>query len=249
MRANCKGGKGMPDVEQEQRQLEALTEALRLQWDSKPIKSEQPDFLAQLGGRTIGVELTEFHLPPDGQCSHQAKAVRRAQIVAMAMGRYAESSGLPVDVVVCFQDGVDFHHREIGPSAARLAAAVQGVYLYSCRWVSVLSPLPAKVLSARVRSAVSRRGRWRSSEFHYEGEVTSEMIQTVLEKKVKSLQTAKQKCEEAWLAIVADEWGRSAPFRMTDEALQACYASCADRIMWLDPWAPEVIELKRFSLE
>ena len=70
---------------------------------------EAPDFLIQVEGEQVGVELTEVYVPVDGDSLPlKAKESQASKIVAEARHHYEAQGGAPLHVAVGFSPRTDF---------------------------------------------------------------------------------------------------------------------------------------------
>ena len=241
----------VPNLRREEFYMSALTKGLGLRWAKPPEKSETPDFLCVLDSCIIGVEFTEFHMPQQaGRRSHQEQGALRSQIVELAEQLYEEALGPPLYVTVFFRYEIEFRKSEVHAQARAICEALlhTNVPRSICETVAEVhwGELPKEVVHIIVWGSFDGVDKlWKASSGGWVAQIEPAHIQEVLDKKAGSLTRAKRKCYEVWIAIVEDSFGLGAPADIGEDAKKATYEFDADRLLWLKPHGPTVLELSR----
>ncbi len=231
----------MPDEIIEWAAIESLYAAESLPW-APPIKDETPDFFCFHGNRKFGVEITEFHIVSPAPRTNRSKVIDEAQKLYISWG------GTPIDVTVFFHDSAVFRPHEVLGQAEQLATflleeAPNAGYVRE----NYLTNTPDSVSAVSIRRTKYSTTCWYSgSELGFCVDAVESDIQKRLDAKRKSLAVARQRCDELWLVIVCDLYGKIGKVaELTDTAINASYTFDVDRVLWLYLHEKRVLEFAR----
>jgi hypothetical protein len=130
----------MPNKLRERWYLEQVCQAIDLHPDTIDW-SERPDFLLISGCHRVGIELTDFFLPPrEGERPYQEQQSLKNQIVERAKRLHAEAGGPAFYVSVNFHPSFPLRTQNRQPYALALAASVLRSPLPHARHESMLLP-------------------------------------------------------------------------------------------------------------
>lgn len=209
---------------------------------------ETPDFLIGEAGERLGVEFTEFHLPPPPSCRpHQETESLRARVVKLADELHAQSGGPGAYVSAYFDDRVAIRKGDV----TQFAQALSEVVL-----CSPIPPSPNKMLlvpPSDLPRGISRLEIWGSADGvdrlwdsdtgGWVATVSHAHIQAVIKRKAGQAHNARLRCERLWLVIVRDLFAHSAPSDLSRAAVSHEYRHPFDRLLWFEPEVPRVFDL------
>ena len=241
----------MADKARERWYLDAL---LRVLPDAPPSKafedSETPDFIFNDPNRRLGVEITTFHLPPPaGQRSHQEQQSLKNQIVERAQEWHHAAGGPALYATVSFHPNSPLRKSHVTPLAKSIAESVLVADVPS----SFTDPevtipwdkLPREIVDVHIQGSVNGDGPlWQSDAGGFVAQVAPEDVAAVVDGKAKALNKARLACDELWLVIVNDEFSNAAPADISESARETTYKCLCDRLIWLLPHGPQIIDLK-----
>jgi hypothetical protein len=233
----------MPDKNRERYYLEALRDALPEIPKGKPLEAETPDFLVQSETGVIGIELTVFHLPTaPGTQPYQERQSLKDRIVQLAERMHHDAGGPALYVSNFFSAHSAIRKQDTVPMAQALAPSV----LRSPVSRSFREPLeipwgqrPEFTSGIQILPSVDGKDKlWHADAGGCVADITSQHVDNTLKAKARRVATARTRCDELWLAIVNDGFGRTAPAEITDQARAAVYETPFDRVIWLLPSQP-----------
>jgi hypothetical protein len=245
----------MPDKARERFYLEKLREIIDL--PSGPVdEPEPPDFLLISNGRRLGIELTDFYLPPSpGERPHQEQQSLKDRIVEIAERIHSEAAGPALYVSVCFDPHSPLAKTDIQPLAHMLAESVLHYPVpRSIKDPAVEFPwgYPPKGISAiLVHGSVDGKDRlWDTDAGGWVASITPGHVAKYVTAKARREPLARSRCDELWLVIVNDPFlVRAAPAEFIDEAREVTYEGPFDRLIWLLPHIPRAFDLQCHALE
>jgi hypothetical protein len=211
-------------------------------------RGEAPDYLIELGTRTIGVELTEFHLPPPGgERSHVHTMDLRWKTMLRAFEQHRSLGGPALYLTAAFPGEHPAAKRAIVPSAERLEQAVlaQPVprHIGEGQFIVPWDALPSEVASLSCWGSVDGiDALWQPMDGGWVAEIQPGDIQATIDSKAAKLSGYRANCTEIWLVIAHDVFF-SAPADLSETGLTASYDAAFDRVLWLDARAPAVRDL------
>lgn len=212
---------------------------------------ERPDFRVE-GSDTIGIEMTQlFRDAPEGTQPMREIEQLRKMITERAAGCFRAAGGPHLDVFVSFSENVRLTRALVPSVAERLAALVQlklpepDQYVFiEYDWLN-RDIVPDEILSVRIaRFSHTDRSVWQPSNGGYIPDIEPGHIQAAIRRKVSNLATYRRTCEEVWLVIVADGFGISSTFSLTDVAQQHTYSSPFDRTIYFENFSRRAYDLK-----
>jgi hypothetical protein len=197
---------------------------------------ESPDFLINLDGRTVGIEVTELFIQRRNSEARllsedpplQAIESISTQIVSKAYEIYSDANNPPVRAQIVFNRIIPVDKRKGYQIAKLLADQIQSM---SCRdskgsiWRSrddekEENPISEWVIFISTWRVPERRfARWipTNNSVGLVYTLTPKRLQEEIDKKASRISVYKQRAEEIWLLIVADRTRSSQKFSvMTD---------------------------------
>jgi hypothetical protein len=172
---------------------------------------EAPDFIVQLEGRRIGVEVTELFISHDTtQNLMQAQESISARIVSKARQIYDASGGPPAHVSVCFSPGRDLRKLNRDRTANDLATFVRALNLTEWQRVDwrpedFEGPLPEEISFVHALGVPGREmGHWTVARAGWAAPVTVGALQMRVDEKATRLPKYREAVSENWLVIIAD---------------------------------------------
>ncbi|MCE4539644.1 hypothetical protein LXT12_20540 [Pelomonas sp. P7] len=213
---------------------------------------EEPDFLVDLGGRVLGIEITELHRDPDGQLLPlQAREARRDDVIDAAKALHDRAGHPPVDCQVHLKD-VTMHRDRVQPLAAAIAEIVAAniptdgelVRFVEPTWRTVAG-FPAEVDYVRV----ARYDGLTESFFGGAGHTWLQPlalsdVQRALDAKEGNFDAYRRSCDEAWLVIAIDGHRMSTWFDDPDQVRAAVFKTRFARVLVLRNLNGTLLELK-----
>lgn len=216
--------------------------------DGDPRDSESPDFLIGVGP-SVGVEFTEFHLPAQpGERPHQEVQSLQEQVIAIAERAHASAGGRALYVHAIFGQ----HGRLAKGTVRQIGEALAGALLSypvprSMADACVEIPralLPREIAHVRVHGSVDGADHlWQCGYASWVAPVTVAHVQAEIDRKGRRAPLARQKCERLWLVIVQDLSTEAHACELTEAARLGPYRHPFDRLLWLEPHAPSVVDL------
>jgi hypothetical protein len=212
---------------------------------------ERPDFRVQ-GDRTVGIEITQlFREVPEGGQSLREIEQLRVMITDRAGDRFLTSGGPPVDVSVNFSEHAKLTKALIPSLAERLAALVQAKlpepdqYVFvEYDWVN-RDIFPEEIVCVRIARFSHRDWSvWQPTNAGYIPGIEPRHMQAAIDRKAPDVTTHRRTCEEVWLLVVADGFGISSTFTLSDVAQQHTYRSPFDRTIYFENFSKRAFDLK-----
>lgn len=237
----------MPDKERERRYFELLRRCVELPTDSIR-EAEPPDFLVGVAPLVIGVELTEYHHPPDlGSRSFQEAQSLKERIVARAQQLHASAGGPALYLTAIFGKHGALGKSEVPRIAEALANAVSAVevprHVAEGKVDIPWNLLPREVAQAWVFGSVDGHDAlWKPDHMGWVVDIRPEHVRAELARKERVVPLARQRCDALWLVVVHN-LTRGAPCRLADDVLSAVYRSSFDRVLWMEPHTPRARDL------
>jgi hypothetical protein len=201
----------MPDTRLEWFHFEQLRKVINL--PSSPInKSERPDFLLVSGCHRLGIELTDFYLPPSrGQPFHQEQQSLKNQIVERAERLHAEAGGPALYVSVNFHPSSTLRKQDIQPYAQALTDSVLRFSIQHSLQEPVQIPWghrPRFTSGILLQKSVNGRDKdWCADAGGMVASILPEHVSACIKAKTKKYNDGKaphprSRCDELWLVIV-----------------------------------------------
>ena len=213
---------------------------------------EAPDFLATVGGQTVGIELVQFVFPHRGGISPQAIDNYRGQFARQLRERHAARALPPVTV------GLHLAHHEILMAAAKREALIEGLLDFVGTRIPVEGPhvsydcddLPLELYEQGVSSISILRQRaltkpfWSVSQSGFLPESTGNLVQAVVSRKNENCKSYRAKASHLWLLIISGSKGLHSILDFDGNVLTTEYKSSFDRIFLFRTFGGTVNELK-----
>ncbi len=210
---------------------------------------EPPDFVIRSADRVVGIEMTEFYLPPQPgeRRHHQEEQSLKNHAVRRACEIHAGSGGPGLYVQVFFHRPFSLTKNTLERFAGCLAQAVGEVPAPTFGEQSTSVPwqrLPVGVSSISLHGGLRGQDRlWQAGNGGWVAPIGPELIQPVIAKKVRKCQPVRKTYAELWLVIVGDDFSDGAPAELTRSAAEHVYANQFNRVFWLRPHVPRAHEL------
>lgn len=230
-------------------------EQLRLQWPAFPggklSWSERPDFVVQTEGHAVGIEVTEFFLPPEpGETRYQEAESIREQIMSRARAYHTAQGGPPLLIDVEFDDRVRLTKRDIESTARALAACIlQHQFVDEERpgwYQGVGGDMPRGVtsVSGGKYQAVEN---WDFGGGGWVRPCTHEHIQAGISRKVPKYAAYRENCNDVFLVVVSSVFA-GAPTEIPFAVLEEPYDTPFEKTIAFLIDASSVFELRRADL-
>lgn len=214
---------------------------------------EAPDFLATVGGGTVGIELVQFVFPHQGGISPQALDNYRGQFARRLRERHA-ARGLPPLTV-----GLLLAHHEILLTAAKREELTETLLDFVAARIPAEGPhvrydfddLPLELYEQGVSSISILRQRavtkpfWSVSQTAFVPESTGNQVQAVVDRKNQNCAAYRKKAPQLWLLIISGSKGLNSILDFDGDVLSTEYRSEFDRVFLFRTFGGSVHELKR----
>ena len=186
------------------------------------VPGESPDFLIDIEGRTVGIEVTELFIRSDKSEAHpqpeeepllQAAESITNLIVSKAREIYFDAGNAPVLSTIWFSDRITLDKKKGDQIAELIAHQIQSMSLKNSQavaWRSSEDENDERSLSESVAIIRTykvpdlRFARWTVARPGLVATLTRKHLQEVIDKKAEKINAYKKRAEEIWLLIVAD---------------------------------------------
>ncbi len=174
---------------------------------------DPPDFLIDLEGRKVGIEVTELFIRSNKEHLLQAAESITNLIVSKARKIYFDAGNPPVLSTIWFSDRITLDKKKGDQIAELIAHQIQTMSLQNSQavaWRSSEDENEERSLSESVaiihtcRVSELRFARWTVARPGLVATLTPKHLQEVIDKKAKKINGYKKVAEEIWLLIVAD---------------------------------------------
>ena len=233
----------------EREHLNFFLEARKIQATSIK-RYEAPDFLVEINNSFVGIEITNFFLPPEFGAKPQQKLDALANRAAeKAREKFRELGGPSLDV--------SFHmsgnptpqtNAKADNLGNRLARAVLQNPIPEQRgqFISCLMPEVPEV----DEYFVIRSGNelWQAGAGALVEKPAPDNIQSVIDRKEEKIRKYKKtipKCEKIWLVIVNNISNKGTPVQISEEEKTTNYRFTFDKVFWLETPPLSVHKLKQ----
>ena len=239
----------VPDKLREEYYLRKLREAFPEIPDVPAIRSESPDFILENNSHKIGIEITVFHPPPpQGQPSNQEIVSLRRRVIDMAERFHADGGGPALYLHAIFSKNLRFNKSRVCSIAQELAQVVlqspvphsfiEGPYLIES------TQLPREIAKVWLHASISGTDKlWQSSIVGWVVSIIPEQISLVIQNKTRLIDLYRKSCDKVWLVIVHDLFSGASQCELTDACAATSYDNIFDKVLWLEPHIPRVLEL------
>jgi|GEM_PF-1913466 len=252
------------DEKRKKRERFLLDRFLELQGGShasiQPLDPPAPDFLIDLEGRKVGIELTELFIrsnrsearpQPEGEPLLQAAESATDLIVSKARKIYFDACNPPVLSTIVFSNRItpDKRRDEI---ARLIADKIRRMNLQNSQvvnWRSSEDQNEERSLSESVtfihtyRVPELRFARWTVARAGLVATLSPKHLQAVIDKKAKKIGVYKKCAEEIWLLIVADRTRPSQMFSIAPDFPSDSVSSPFTKTFYCDFVTKRVIDL------
>lgn len=229
------------------------------------VPGESPDFLIDIEGRTVGIEVTELFIR-----SNKSEANRQPtknlllqeiesitdRIVSRAREIYFDAENPLVLSTIVFPDTITLHKKKGDQIAKLIAHQIQSMSLQNSQignWRSSEDENEGNLLSESVvlihacGVPEQRFARWSVARAGLVATLACKHLQEAIDKKAKKISAYKKYAEEIWLLIVADRTRPSGKFSVTPDFPLDSISSPFTRTFYYGYAVEEVIDLTRKS--
>jgi hypothetical protein len=227
--------------------------------DGSPVRllshDDNPDFLVEREGRTIGIEHTEFFRRrnrtsrrPYGPA--ELEGIQQG-IIRKAMELYTKQGNSPVSVKIWFDPGMKF--TKLAPGRSEAIAVELSSFI--AEWARTdPSPyagfgpddaIPIKEIG--ILSITRDCWVWSKENPALVGSPSVSQLQGIIAEKDTKYDIYRQKCDECWLLITANRFNPAQGTDLTqgDDCLRHCYTSRFGCIFFLEVGHRELFRLNR----
>ena len=226
---------------------------------------DPPDFLIDLEGRKVGIEVTELfirsnkseaHPQPEEEPLLQAAESITNLIVSKARKIYFDAGNPPVLSTIWFSDRITLDKKKGDQIAELIAHQIQSMSLQNSQavaWRSSEDENEERSLSESVaiihtsRVPELRFARWTVARPGLVATLTLKHLQEVIDKKAEKIGAYKKYAEEIWLLIVADRTRPSQKFSVAPDLPLDSVSSPFTKTFYYCYAAEEVIDLTKRS--
>lgn len=212
---------------------------------------ECPDFLVHAANRVIGIEITELHQVPDGQpLPLQAREAVRQKIVDRAKTIYDGAGHPPVDCKLHLKD-LPYRKSDIEPLATSIAELARRnippdgelCLVEEYDWMNA-AYFPDVVDRIRVaRYGVMTESFFSADGTAWIGPMPPDLVREAIDVKGAHIDEYLRRCDEAWLAIVADGFRMSTWFVDDAQVRASSFVTPFARVFVLRTFGRQLTEL------
>lgn len=240
----------MADKDRERFYLARLRDCFYGIPEGQPIEPEPPDFV--FGDHHLGIEFTEFYLPPDsGNRPQQEISSLRDQIMEQAERLHHASGGPALYVSAVFNDHCPLRKRDLPRLAQIVSNAVLSTSVPASVYVGSVaverSRLPSEIPHIDIYSSVDGVDRlWQGGSGSRVDAIQPKHVQTEIDRKAQKAGLARKRCRELWLVIVHDLFRGGTPACITEAAINHLYQHNFNKVIWFEPHVPRAWTLQHF---
>jgi len=205
--------------------LERFLDAAKLPGQVVDDKGESPDFIAEIQGERVGIEITELFNTGGKQAgASQAREAHEDKIVADARNLYTESEGQFAHVSVLFAPNLDYCKLDRTETSCALAAMAMDQALKRGQPIclnrnNASDKLPQAVTHVQMYGVSTKElGHWRVARAGWVGPLTVEILQDGISRKASRLPVYKKRADTNWLVLVTNS---SKPSQFFEESQSA----------------------------
>jgi len=217
------------------------------------VDREGPDFLIELEGRNIGIEVTHLHIrdTAEGPLAQAVESVT-TRIVVEARQLYTASGAPPAQATVIFDSWIRPEKINRTLVARQLAELIQGMCLKTWErkiWRSNEEandhhPLMGSVTVVHTLGVPDQgMGHWTASQAVWVAPLTPERLQTRITEKSAKINAYQEAAHENWLLVVADGMKPSQAFSVPPDFATGQVSSPFERTFFYRYPDGEVIEV------
>jgi len=172
---------------------------------------EAPDFVVQVNGRLVGIEVTELFVSQDSHGNTlQAQEAISSRIVAKAQELYQASGAPPAHITICFAPNCDFRNLNRNKVSQQLCNWASELKLSLWQRVDWRPDEPHDLLSDEI-SFIHALGvpcfsmaHWSVASAGWVAPLTSASLQARIDAKAERLRRYSTVTADVWLLVVAD---------------------------------------------
>lgn len=223
-------------------------------------ESEEPDFLIDIEGLRVGIELTELFIRSDKSSARrhptndlllQEIESITDRIMSKARKIYSDADNPPVMSTIFFSDRITLDKKKGDQIAQLIADQIQIMSLQNSQGADWRSsedenkarPLSESVAFIHTRRVPDRFARWTVARPGLVATLTPKHLQEVIDKKTKKISVYKKKVEQIWLLIVVDRTRPSQRFSDTPHFPRDSVSSLFTKTYYYDHVHKAVIDL------
>jgi hypothetical protein len=224
---------------------------------------DPPDFLIDLEGREVGIEVTEIFIrsnksealpQPTKDLLLQEIESNTDRIVSKARKIYFDAGNPPVLSTIWLSNRITLDKKKGDQVAGLIAHQIQSMNLKNSQggaWRSSEDENAERSLSDSVAIIHAygvpdpRFARWTVGRPGVVAPLTTKHLQDVIDEKAKKFNRYKEKAEEIWLLIFADHTRPSQMFFVAPDFPSDSVSSLFTKTFYCDYVAKEVIDLTR----
>jgi hypothetical protein len=227
---------------------------------------EAPDFLIDLEGRTVGIEVTYLfrsnktvaHPEPAEDPLLQKIESYTDRIVSEAQRIYSDAGNPPVLSTIVFSNRITLDKNKGDQIARLIAHQIQSMSLQNSQVVNWSSradeneehPLSESVAFIHARGVPERRfARWSVARAGFIATLTPKHLQDSIDEKATKINAYKEHAKEIWLLIVADRTRPAQKFSVTPTFPLNSISSPFAKTYYYGYAAEEVIEFPRNEMK
>lgn len=175
------------------------------------IPREPPDFLVKNGFKTVGVEVTEFHLDSSINALSPERVSLREKVREHAENICNAKNLSSVWVTIHFAQDFSCRVSEIKRIASQLADLVEPLQIDVSNQIAFeLNEVEiSNVISITARKVMLSKSLWTAPSARFLPELDFSYIQKILDKKSSLCEVYRKHCDEIWLMIVMDRFDPS----------------------------------------
>jgi hypothetical protein len=223
--------------------------------DIKQPDPPDPDFLIDIEGRKVGIELTELFLRSKESDTYprpllqEVESITNSRIVSKARKIYFDAESPPVRANIVFSNLITLDKKKGDQIADVIAGKIQRMGIKNSQiWRSSEDEGEEDLLSESVFSIHAHRvpelhlARWVVARAGWVADLTPKHLQDCIDKKVKKINGYKQNTQEVWLVIVADRTQPSQKFKLPPSFPWVSLSSGFTRMFYYCYGADDLIE-------
>ena len=246
--------KGIDTKKQQERFfLEQFIIAASLQAEIVEMR-ESPDFIIQVKGRRVGVEITELFISHDSKAdSMQAQESISKRIVEKAQKLYEKIGAPPAHVTVCFGPGRDLRLLNRDQTAQALVSFVSRLnlaerQLFEWRPEELDGALPDEISFIHALGLPNYEiAHWGVAGAGWVASLSLSLIQPRIDEKVQNLLLYRKAVAENWLLIVANSTKPSQFIEVKNDFDPSMVSSLFERTFFYRYPGKVAIELGRIT--
>jgi len=186
---------------------------------------EAPDFLLEVEGRAIGLEVTEVFIESNGgPVAPKVAESIVGEIVTRARRRYEVQGGKPLHVSIGFHSRVDMRHVSKREAADEIACFLLALdpplnKLMKCQRRAVdRDALPEQIAFMQVLAVPDQTmADWWAPQAGWVAPLIAEFLQPSVDEKSRKIEQYRQVIEEVWLLLAIEGKGPSQLFEPSGE--------------------------------